>query len=125
MLTEWVRRKPFSLILIDEIEKAAREFQTLFLQVLDDGRLTDSHGRTVDFRNTVIIMTSNLGATYLNAAPEGPIPKMVKEQVMGAIRAHFLPEFMGRVDSVVIFNKVSVFLFNVHTICLMMVLARN
>jgi ATP-dependent Clp protease ATP-binding subunit ClpB len=71
-LTEYVRRKPYCIVLIDEIEKASREFVTLFLQVLDDGRLTDGQGRVVDFRNTVIVMTSNLGAAYLNDMGEGP-----------------------------------------------------
>lgn len=108
VLTEWVRRKPFSIVLIDEIEKASKEFTTLFLQVLDDGRLTDSEGRVVSFKNTVIIMTTNLGSQYLNALPsDAPITDQVREQVNGAIRAFFLPEFLNRIDEVVIFNVLS------------------
>ncbi|KAG0143888.1 hypothetical protein CROQUDRAFT_716939 [Cronartium quercuum f. sp. fusiforme G11] len=105
-LTEWVRRKPYSIVLIDEIEKAAREFTQLFLQVLDDGRLTDSQGRVVSFRNCVIVMTSNLGAMYLNETPEdGPVPESAKMLVHAAIRAHFAPEFINRIDATIIFNK--------------------
>ncbi|KAI0068201.1 hypothetical protein BV25DRAFT_1911214 [Artomyces pyxidatus] len=106
-LTEYVRRKPYCIVLIDEIEKAAREFVTLFLQVLDDGRLTDGQGRVVDFRNTVIIMTSNLGAAYLNDMGEGPVKKGTRELVMGAIQGHFPPEFVNRVDEIVIFRTLS------------------
>ncbi|CAL1695796.1 unnamed protein product [Somion occarium] len=102
-LTEYIRRKPYSIVLIDEIEKAAREFVTLFLQVLDDGRLTDGQGRVVDFRNTVIIMTSNLGAAYLHDMGEGPVKSQTRELVMGAIQAHFPPEFINRIDEIVIF----------------------
>ncbi|KAJ7786301.1 P-loop containing nucleoside triphosphate hydrolase protein [Mycena metata] len=99
-LTERVRRKPY-------IIKACREFVTLFLQVLDDGRLTDGQGRVVDFRNTVIIMTSNLGATYLNEMGEGPVTPETKALVTGAIQHHFPPEFINRIDSVVIFHTLS------------------
>ncbi|KAI0076097.1 hypothetical protein K474DRAFT_1772816 [Panus rudis PR-1116 ss-1] len=106
-LTEYIRRKPYSIVLIDEIEKASREFVTLFLQVLDDGRLTDGQGRVVDFRNTVIIMTSNLGAAYLNDMGEGPVKPQTKELVMGAIQAHFPPEFVNRIDEIVIFRTLS------------------
>ncbi|GBE77955.1 Heat shock protein [Sparassis crispa] len=106
-LTEYIRRKPYSIVLIDEIEKAAREFVTLFLQVLDDGRLTDGQGRVVDFRNTVIIMTSNLGAAFLNDMGEGPVKSQTRELVMGAIRAHFPPEFINRIDDIVIFRTLS------------------
>jgi len=102
-LTEYVRRKPYSIILIDEIEKACREFVTLFLQVLDDGRLTDGQGRVVDMRNTVIMMTSNLGATYLSAIVEGPVSQETRAFVMSAIQAHFPPEFINRIDDIVIF----------------------
>lgn len=101
--TEYVRRKPYCIVLIDEIEKAAREFVTLFLQVLDDGRLTDGQGRVVDFRNTVIVMTSNLGAAYLNDMGEGPVKKETRELVMGAIQVHFPPEFINRIDDIIIF----------------------
>lgn len=104
-LTEYVRRKPYCIVLIDEIEKASREFVTLFLQVLDDGRLTDGQGRVVDFRNTVIVMTSNLGAAFLTDMGDGPVKPQTKELVMNAIRAHFPPEFINRVDEIVIFVR--------------------
>jgi ATP-dependent Clp protease ATP-binding subunit ClpA len=106
-LTEYVRRKPYSIVLIDEIEKASREFVTLFLQVLDDGRLTDGQGRVVDFRNTVIVMTSNLGAAYLNDMGEGPVRPQTRQLVMGAIRGHFPPEFINRIDEIIIFRTLS------------------
>ncbi|CDO71582.1 hypothetical protein BN946_scf184911.g52 [Trametes cinnabarina] len=106
-LTEYIRRKPYSIVLIDEIEKASREFYQLFLQVLDDGRLTDGQGRVVDFRNTVIIMTSNLGAAFLNDMGEGPVKPETRELVMGAIRGHFPPEFINRIDEIVIFRTLS------------------
>ncbi|ESK88873.1 heat shock protein hsp98 [Moniliophthora roreri MCA 2997] len=106
-LTEYIRRKPYSIVLIDEIEKASREFVTLFLQVLDDGRLTDGQGRIVDFRNTVIIMTSNLGAAYLNDMPEGPVRAETRQLVLGAIQAHFPPEFVNRVDEIIVFRPLS------------------
>jgi ATP-dependent Clp protease ATP-binding subunit ClpB len=106
-LTEYVRRKPYCIVLIDEVEKAAREFVTLFLQVLDDGRLTDGQGRVVDFRNTVIIMTSNLGAAFLNDMGEGPVKKHTRQLVMSAIQAHFPPEFVNRIDEIVIFRALS------------------
>ncbi|TFK77104.1 heat shock protein [Pluteus cervinus] len=106
-LTEYVRRKPYSIVLVDEVEKACREFVTLFLQVLDDGRLTDGQGRVVDFRNTVIIMTSNLGAAYLNETPEGPVGQPTRNLVMGAIQAHFPPEFVNRIDEIIIFRALS------------------
>ncbi|KAF9231706.1 P-loop containing nucleoside triphosphate hydrolase protein [Melanogaster broomeanus] len=106
-LTEYVRRKPYCIVLIDEIEKASREFVTLFLQVLDDGRLTDGQGRVVDFRNTVIIMTSNLGAVYLNEMGNGRINQETKQLVMNAIQAHFPPEFINRIDEIIIFRALS------------------
>ncbi|KAF8922560.1 P-loop containing nucleoside triphosphate hydrolase protein [Mucidula mucida] len=106
-LTEYIRRKPYSIVLIDEIEKASREFVTLFLQVLDDGRLTDGQGRVVDFRNTVIIMTSNLGAAYLNDMGEGPVKPQTRQLVMGAIQSHFPPEFVNRVDEIIVFRALS------------------
>ncbi|KAG8762270.1 hypothetical protein FRC12_009113 [Ceratobasidium sp. 428] len=106
-LTEYVRRKPYSIVLIDEIEKASREFVTLFLQVLDDGRLTDGQGRVVDFRNTVVIMTSNLGAAYLNDMGEGPVKPEARSLVMGAIQSHFPPEFVNRIDEIIIFRSLS------------------
>jgi ATP-dependent Clp protease ATP-binding subunit ClpA len=106
-LTEYIRRKPYSIVLIDEVEKACREFVTLFLQVLDDGRLTDGQGRVVDFRNTVIIMTSNLGAAYLNDMGDGPVKPATRQLVVGAIQAHFPPEFVNRVDEIIIFVSYS------------------
>jgi ATP-dependent chaperone ClpB len=106
-LTEYVRRKPYSIILIDEIEKASREFVTLFLQVLDDGRLTDGQGRVVDFRNSVIIMTSNLGAVYLNEMGQGPIKPEIRQLVMGSIQSHFPPEFINRIDEIVLFRTLT------------------
>ena len=90
-------------MLIDEVEKACREFITLFLQVLDDGRLTDGQGRVVDFRNTVIIMTSNLGAAYLSDMGEGRVKPQTKDLVMETIRGHFPPEFINRIDEIIIF----------------------
>ncbi|KAK9895965.1 P-loop containing nucleoside triphosphate hydrolase protein [Cystobasidium minutum MCA 4210] len=108
ILTEWVRRKPYSIVLIDEIEKASKEFTTLFLQVFDDGRLTDSEGRVVSFRNTIVIMTTNLGSQYLNAlGADQTVTETVKETVMGAIRGFFLPEFLNRIDSIIVFNPLS------------------
>nr|GAT44184.1 predicted protein [Mycena chlorophos] len=108
VLSEYVRRKPYSIVLIDEIEKASREFVTLFLAVLDDGRLTDSQGRVIDFRNTIIIMTSNLGATYLSeVGEEGGIDPHTRSLVTGAIQQHFPPEFINRIDSTIIFRPLS------------------
>ncbi|KIY52722.1 hypothetical protein FISHEDRAFT_34541 [Fistulina hepatica ATCC 64428] len=106
-LTEYIRRKPYSIVLIDEIEKACREFITLFLQVLDDGRVTDGQGRVVNFKNTIIIMTSNLGASFLNDMRDGPITPTVRQAVMGAIQAHFPPEFINRIDDIVIYRALS------------------
>ncbi|HWP14268.1 MAG TPA: AAA family ATPase, partial [Xanthobacteraceae bacterium] len=95
-LTEAVRRRPYQVILFDEIEKAHPDVFNVLLQVLDDGRLTDGQGRTVDFRNTLIIMTSNLGSEYLVKQPEGEDSDAVREQVMAVVRAHFRPEFLNR-----------------------------
>jgi len=94
-------------VLIDEVEKACREFVTLFLQVLDDGRLTDGQGRVVDLRNTIVIMTSNLGAAFLNDMGEGPVKPQTRQLVMGAIQSHFPPEFINRIDEIVIFRTLS------------------
>ena len=102
-LTEAVRRKPYSVILFDEIEKAHRDVFNLLLQVLDDGRLTDGRGRTIDFRNSVIIMTSNLGSDIIQKY-EGKTPQIMKEESMGLVRQSFRPEFLNRVDEIVIFN---------------------
>jgi ATP-dependent Clp protease ATP-binding subunit ClpB len=105
-LTEAVRRRPYSVILFDEIEKAHPDVFNILLQVLDDGRLTDSKGRTVDFKNTVLIMTSNLGAHLLqseNLESEAAFDA-AREQIMQLLRQHFRPEFLNRVDDVVIFR---------------------
>ena len=105
-LTEAVRRKPYSVVLFDEVEKAHADVFNTLLQVLDDGRITDAQGRTVDFRNTVIIMTSNLGSQYLlqDATAGGEIKPDVRDLIMGELRGHFRPEFLNRVDDVVIFH---------------------
>ncbi|HEX6466506.1 MAG TPA: AAA family ATPase, partial [Terriglobales bacterium] len=108
-LTEAVRRRPYSVVLFDEIEKAHGDVFNVLLQILDDGRLTDSKGRTVDFKNTVIIMTSNLGAQHLNSeglsSPEAF--EEARERVMGVLQQHFRPEFLNRIDDVIIFNPLS------------------
>ncbi|MDD4932431.1 MAG: AAA family ATPase [Methylacidiphilaceae bacterium] len=105
-LTEAARRKPYSVILVDEVEKAHADVFNVFLQILDDGRLTDSQGRTVDFRNTIIIMTSNIGSIYLTEGiePSGEIPEAVRSRVMDELRAHFRPEFLNRLDEIVLFK---------------------
>ncbi|MCJ7529216.1 MAG: AAA family ATPase, partial [Methyloceanibacter sp.] len=105
VLTEAVRRRPYQVILFDEIEKAHPDVFNVLLQVLDDGRLTDGQGRTVDFRNTLIIMTSNLGSEYLVSQPEGEDSDQVRDQVMGVVRAHFRPEFLNRVDEIILFHR--------------------
>ena len=103
-LTEYVRRRPYSIVLVDEIEKACDEFFDLFLQVLDDGRLTDGQGRTVNFKNTIIIMTSNLGSHFLNRVDDNHrIPQTTEKNVMAAIRSRFSVEFMNRFDQIVFF----------------------
>jgi ATP-dependent Clp protease ATP-binding subunit ClpB len=104
-LTEAVRRRPYQVILFDEIEKAHPDVFNVLLQVLDDGRLTDGQGRTVDFRNTLIIMTSNLGSEYLVNQPEGEDSDAVREQVMNVVRAHFRPEFLNRIDEIILFHR--------------------
>jgi len=102
-LTEAVRRRPYSVILMDEVEKAHSDVFNILLQVLDDGRLTDGHGRTVDFRNTVVVMTSNLGSQRIQAlAGEGY--EAMKEAVMDVVGQHFRPEFINRVDEMVVFH---------------------
>ncbi|MEM1086091.1 MAG: ATP-dependent chaperone ClpB [Pseudomonadota bacterium] len=105
VLTESVRRRPYQVVLFDEVEKAHPDLFNTLLQVLDDGRLTDGQGRTVDFKNTVIIMTSNLGADAIASGEEGEMSGAVKEHVMAAIRAHFRPEFINRIDETVFFNR--------------------
>jgi ATP-dependent Clp protease ATP-binding subunit ClpB len=104
-LTEAVRRRPYQVVLFDEIEKAHPDVFNVLLQVLDDGRLTDGQGRTVDFRNTLIIMTSNLGSEFLVNQPEGEDTSAVREEVMGTVRAHFRPEFLNRVDEIILFHR--------------------
>ncbi|CAB4941796.1 unannotated protein [freshwater metagenome] len=104
-LTEAVRRRPYSVVLLDEVEKAHPEVFDILLQVLDDGRLTDGQGRTVDFRNTSLILTSNLGSNFLVDPILEPLAK--KESVMGVVRAHFKPEFLNRLDEVVMFDALS------------------
>jgi ATP-dependent Clp protease ATP-binding subunit ClpB len=108
-LTEAVRRKPYSVVLFDEIEKAHADVFNTLLQVLDDGRLTDAQGRTVDFRNTVIIMTSNIGSGYLleSVTPDGELKPEARGLVMGELRAHFRPEFLNRVDDIVLFKPLT------------------
>ncbi|MDB5100565.1 MAG: ATP-dependent chaperone ClpB [Cyanobacteria bacterium RYN_339] len=102
-LTEAVRRRPYSVLLFDEIEKAHPDVFNILLQILDDGRLTDSQGRTVDFKNTVIIMTSNIGSQYIQESN----PEEARERVMDALRGHFRPEFLNRVDDIVLFHSLS------------------
>jgi ATP-dependent Clp protease ATP-binding subunit ClpB len=104
-LTEAVRRRPYQVVLFDEIEKAHPDVFNVLLQVLDDGRLTDGQGRTVDFRNVLIIMTSNLGSDYLVNQKEGEDSEAVREEVMGVVRAHFRPEFLNRVDEIILFHR--------------------
>jgi ATP-dependent Clp protease ATP-binding subunit ClpB len=109
-LTEAVRRKPYCVILFDEIEKAHHDVFNVLLQILDDGRLTDGHGRTVDFKNTIVIMTSNIGSDIVLAHRGGSDPEAyarMKEEVLGALRRHFRPEFLNRVDDIVVFHGLS------------------
>ena len=108
-LTEAVRRRPYSVILFDEIEKAHPEVFNTLLQLLDDGRLTDNQGRTVDFKNTIIIMTSNIGSPFLieSIRPDGSISEAAKDQVRDEMKLHFRPEFLNRVDDVVVFSPLS------------------
>ena len=122
-LTELVRRRPYSVLLFDEIEKAHPDVFNIFLQILDDGRLTDGKGRTVDFKNTVIIMTSNIGSTYIHEAMNGidhaigmtakkgsavgeagVLSEALKKQIQESLLQHFRPEFLNRIDEIVIFN---------------------
>ena len=104
-LTEAVRRRPYQVVLFDEIEKAHPDVFNVLLQVLDDGRLTDGQGRTVDFRNTMIIMTSNLGADYLTQLGENDDSDVVRDQVMEVVRGHFRPEFLNRIDEIILFHR--------------------
>jgi ATP-dependent Clp protease ATP-binding subunit ClpB len=105
-LTESVRRRPYSVVLFDEIEKAHPDVFNVLLQILDDGRLTDSKGRTVDFKNTVLIMTSNLGSREIMSAAENPLAdRNVKDDVLQVLRNHFKPEFLNRIDDIVVFKQ--------------------
>jgi ATP-dependent Clp protease ATP-binding subunit ClpB len=108
-LTEAVRRKPYSVVLFDEIEKAHPDVFNTLLQVLDDGRITDAQGRTVDFRNTILIMTSNIGSDYLleGVTPDGEIKPDAREAVMAELRRHFRPEFLNRIDDIVLFKRLT------------------
>ena len=113
-LTERVRRKPFSVVLFDEIEKAHPDVFNTLLQILEEGRLTDSHGRTVDFRNTVLIMTSNLGTADLRKvnlgftkADERVTYERMKAKVQEALKRHFRPEFLNRIDDVIVFHELT------------------
>ncbi len=104
-LTEAVRRRPYQVVLFDEIEKAHPDVFNVLLQVLDDGRLTDGQGRTVDFRNTLLIMTSNIGAEFLVNQPEGEDTDTVRDEVMALVKANFRPEFLNRVDEIILFHR--------------------
>ena len=105
VLTEAVRRRPYQVILFDEVEKAHEDVFNILLQVLDDGRLTDGQGRTVNFQNTIIVLTSNLGSDILAAQPEGEPATMVQGQVMKIVRQHFRPEFLNRLDEIILFRR--------------------
>ena len=107
VLTEAVRRRPYQVILFDEVEKAHPDVFNVLLQVLDDGRLTDGQGRTVDFKNTLIILTSNLGSSHLAALKDGEPTETVREQVMEEVRRAFRPEFLNRLDEILLFNRLS------------------
>jgi ATP-dependent Clp protease ATP-binding subunit ClpB len=104
-LTEAVRRRPYQVVLFDEIEKAHPDVFNVLLQVLDDGRLTDGQGRTVDFRNVLIIMTSNMGAEFLVMQKEGEDSSAVQEEVMNVVRSRFRPEFLNRIDEIILFHR--------------------
>ena len=108
-LTEAVRRRPYSVILFDEIEKAHPDVFNILLQLLDDGRLTDNQGRTVDFKNTIVIMTSNIGSSYLidNIRADGSIDETVKNQVEDELKRNFRPEFINRIDDIVVFSPLT------------------
>jgi len=107
VLTEAVRRRPYQVVLFDEVEKAHADVFNILLQVLDDGRLTDGQGRTVDFTNTIIILTSNLGSQYLASLGENEDAKKVEDEVMEVVRGHFRPEFLNRLDEIILFHRLS------------------
>jgi ATP-dependent Clp protease ATP-binding subunit ClpB len=104
-LTEAVRRRPYQVVLFDEVEKAHPDVFNVLLQVLDDGRLTDGQGRTVDFRNTLTVMTSNLGSEFLVNLTEDQDVDLVRDEVMTIVRGHFRPEFLNRVDEIILFHR--------------------
>ena len=104
-LTEAIRRRPYQVILFDEVEKAHPDVFNILLQVLDDGRLTDGQGRTIDFRNTLIIMTSNMGSEFLAAQAEGEPVEAVRPMVMDVVRSHFRPELLNRIDEIILFKR--------------------
>ena len=108
-LTEAVRRKPYAVILLDEIEKAHHDVFNILLQILDDGRLTDSHGRTVNFKNTIIIMTSNIGSPIMleGIGADGQIKESARREVLEELRQSFRPEFLNRLDDVVLFKPLT------------------
>ncbi len=106
-LTEAVRRRPYQVVLFDEVEKAHNDVFNVLLQVLDDGRLTDGQGRTVDFSNTLIILTSNLGSQYIAALPDGADVSQAEPQVMEVVRGHFRPEFLNRLDDIILFHRLA------------------
>jgi ATP-dependent Clp protease ATP-binding subunit ClpB len=108
VLTEAVRRRPYQVILFDEVEKAHLDVFNVLLQVLDDGRLTDGQGRTVDFTNTLIILTSNLGSQFIAALRDDQKVGDVEEPVMEMVRAHFRPEFLNRLDEIILFNRLGI-----------------
>ncbi len=105
VLTEAVRRRPYQVVLFDEVEKAHADVFNVLLQVLDDGRLTDGQGRVVDFSNTLIILTSNLGSQYLANIEDGQDVESVEPQVMDVVRGHFRPEFLNRLDEIILFHR--------------------
>ena len=107
VLTEAVRRRPYQVVLFDEVEKAHPDVFNVLLQVLDDGRLTDGQGHVVDFKQTLIVLTSNLGSQALSQLPEGADSAQARRDVMDAVRAHFRPEFLNRLDDMIIFHRLS------------------
>ncbi|MEM1161490.1 MAG: AAA family ATPase, partial [Pseudomonadota bacterium] len=106
-LTEAVRRRPYQVVLFDEVEKAHQDVFNVLLQVLDEGRLTDGQGRTIDFRNTLIILTSNLGAIHLSELPDDAPSSDALDAVMNVVRGHFRPEFLNRLDELILFDRLS------------------
>ena len=112
-LTEAVRRRPYQVVLFDEVEKAHPDVFNVLLQVLDDGRLTEGKGRTVDFRNVILVMTSNLGSTYLAEQPEGEDIEKVRPLVMEAVKQNFRPEFINRIDEIILFSRLGLSLIHI------------